>query len=70
MIDWAAIAVVGGVSFVGATVLVSLYALGLRLLSSDGGPVSSGRRLAAVACFALCAAGVLYGVYLIVPALH
>jgi hypothetical protein len=28
------------------------------------------RRVAAYACFALCALGVLYGVYLIVPTLH
>lgn len=68
MIDWGAFSVVALVSLVAAGALVSLYAAGLRLLAVDQRPVAA--RIGAYACFALCAVGVLYGIYLIVPALH
>jgi hypothetical protein len=70
MIDWGAFLVVGVVSLVAATAVVTVYAFGLRLLASPTGEVSRSRRALGYACFALCAIGVLYGVYLIVPALH
>jgi len=100
---------VAGASLISAAVVVSLYALGLRLLTSAGriptvepaeftgaitiltpaqaakeakrakkarkaNPLSEGQKraalVAAYSCFTLCAAAVLFGVYLIVPALH
>ena len=109
MIDWGAFFVVAGASLLSSTLVVSLYSLGLRLLTSSGralvvDPASfTGaitiltpkraakeakrqrksatanpltvfqKRLALVgayACFVLCVGAVLYGVYLIVPALH
>lgn len=101
--------VVAAVSLFSASVLVSLYSLGLRLLTTAGripsfdpaeftgaitvlgpkrakrqakrarkaakaNPLTAGQKrvalVGACSCFALCVAAVLYGVYLIVPALH
>lgn len=62
MIDWAAFAVVAVASFVAACVVVTLFALGVRLRIA-GHPMQ-------YLCFALCGAAVLFGIYLIVPALH
>lgn len=109
MIDWVAFLIVAAVSLVSAGLVVSLYALGLRLLTTAGrppvvepleftgaitvltpkraakeakrarkaakaNPLSPAQKrlalFAAYACFVLCALAVLYGVYLIVPALH
>jgi hypothetical protein len=66
MIDWAAFLVVLLATLVGASLVVSLYSLGLRLLDRSTGV----RRFAGVACFVVCALVVLYGVYLIIPAFH
>ena len=109
MIAWGAFLVVSSASLVSAALVVSLYALGLRLLTTAGriplvepheftgaitvltpkkaakqlkrarkaaaaNPLSDAQKMAALcagyACFTLCVAAVLYGVYLIVPALH
>jgi len=109
MIDWAAFLIVFAASLLAAALIVSLYALGLRLLTVSGripvvapadftdaitvitpekaaararkaakaakkNPLSHRQRqlafAAAVACFVLCGVAVLYGIYLIVPALH
>lgn len=109
MIDWAAFLVVAVAALVSTAVVVSLYSLGLRLLTTAGRiptvepaeftgaiTVLSPKRAAKDAkrarkalkanpltvaqkqlaqyagylCFALCGLIVLYGVYLIVPALH
>jgi hypothetical protein len=109
VIDWAAFLVVAAAALVSSAVVVSLYSLGLRLLTTAGriptvepaeftgaitvltparaaknakkalkarntNPLTPGqKRLAQYSgylCFALCAVIVLYGVYLIVPALH
>ncbi|POH63148.1 MULTISPECIES: peptidase [Cryobacterium] len=109
MIDWAAFLVVAAAALVSSAVVVSLYSLGLRLLTTAGRiptvepaeftgaiTVLSPARAAKDAkrarkalkanpltdiqksvaqyggylCFALCGLIVLYGVYLIVPALH
>ena len=109
MIDWAAFLIVSAASLVSAALVVSLYSLGLRLLTTAGriplvepheftgaitvltpkkaakqvkrarkaaaaNPLSDAqKRLALYAgftCFVLCGIAVLYGVYLIVPALH
>jgi hypothetical protein len=109
VIDWAAFVIVAAASLLAAAVVVCLYSLGLRLLTTAGrapvvepaeftgaitvltpaqaakeakrarkaakaNPLSSGQKQAALlgayACFTLSAFAVLYGVYLIVPALH
>ncbi|WP_353815589.1 peptidase [Agromyces sp. SYSU T00266] len=109
MIDWISFVIVLVASLVGASVVVSAYALGIRLLTVGGrtpvvapaeftdaitvispeeaaraakraakaarkSPLTDGQKRAAVvgawACFALSGLAVLYGIYLIVPALH
>jgi hypothetical protein len=67
MIDWGAFVLVAAVSLGGATLLVVLFATGLRLLASPSDSLVRTRRLAAVTCFALCGAAVLFGVYLVLP---
>ena len=109
MIDWSAFVIVSAASLFSAALLVSLYSLGLRLLTTAGriplvepheftgaitvltpkkaakqlkrarkaaaaNPLTPGMKRLAVytgcVCFVLCGLAVLYGVYLIVPALH
>lgn len=109
MIDWSAFLIVTVASLFSAALLVSLYSLGLRLLTTAGRipvvepheftgaitvltPKKAAKQLkrarkaaaanalsetqkrvalyAGYVCFALCGIAVLYGVYLIVPALH
>ena len=64
MIDWFAFASVAAAS------LVATYALGVRLMSSTSDVLPRTRRLTAIVCFAVCGALVLFGIYLVVPALH
>lgn len=68
MIDWQAFLLVALVSIGSAAAIVALYATGIRLLATE--PRRSGVAVGAYACFALAAAGALYGIYLIVPAFH
>ncbi|MEU9029192.1 hypothetical protein AB0D46_17050 [Streptomyces sp. NPDC048383] len=70
-IDWASLGSVFGVSLTATVALVALFTLGLVGLSKH--EAATERRGAAVmarsgayACFALCAAAVSYGIYLIV----
>lgn len=71
MIDWSAFVLVAVVALVAAAALVTLYASGLRLMAwSHSGSLMRTKRLGAVVCFVLCGALVLFGIYLIVPALH
>ncbi|MFJ8930524.1 MULTISPECIES: hypothetical protein [unclassified Streptomyces] len=70
-IDWAALGSVFGVSLVITVALVGLFTLGIVGLSKresaarDGGSATVATS-GAYACFALCAAAVAYGIYLIV----
>ncbi|WP_306334444.1 hypothetical protein [Streptomyces sp. KL118A] len=71
-IDWAALGSVFGVSLAVTVALVGLFTLGIVGLSqqdkaaaSTGGQATKART-GAYACFALCAAAVAYGIYLIV----
>jgi hypothetical protein len=66
MIDWAAFLIVLVTSIVSACLVVALFSLGLRLASVTG----VWRRSLAVASFAVCGLAILFGVYLIIPALH
>jgi hypothetical protein len=82
MIDWSAFLVVAVAALVGGVAVVCLFSLGVRLLAvgteydDEGDKVSvTGIRPQAATvggyvCFALSGLAVLYGVYLIVPALH
>ncbi|MFC8229099.1 hypothetical protein [Streptomyces sp. NPDC057287] len=72
-IDWAALASVFGVSLVITVALVGLFTLGITGLArqasstaTQGGGSGVLARGGAYACFALCAAAVAYGIYLIV----
>lgn len=65
MIDWMAFVTVVVATFVSASLLVTLFALGLRL--ADG--TAPWRRLAAIALFTVCVFVVGFGIFLIVPAL-
>ncbi|MEV0322178.1 hypothetical protein ACIBKX_00350 [Streptomyces sp. NPDC050658] len=74
-IDWAALGSVFGVSLGVTVALVGLFTLGIVGLSkheaaTSGAATSGGNTAAARAgayvCFALCAAAVAYGIYLIV----
>jgi hypothetical protein len=66
VINWGAFVIVAVVSIGSAAVLVSLFATGLRLLAF--GHRSTGARVGAYTCFALAAIGVLFGVFLMIPA--
>ncbi|GAA4925009.1 hypothetical protein ACFPM3_30940 [Streptomyces coeruleoprunus] len=70
-IDWAALGSVFGVGLVTTVALVSLFTLGLVGLSKQERAAQQGgsavlARTGAYACFALCAAAIVYGIYLIV----
>lgn len=66
MIDWAAFFVVAVSALIAACIIVTLFSLALRL--GDG--AAPWRRPASIAMYALCGLVVLFGIYLIVPALH
>ena len=82
MIDWGAFLIVGVSSLVATCVVASLFALGVRLHAVGTEYDDEGRKVAVTGirpraatvggyvCFVLCGIAVLYGVYLIVPALH
>jgi uncharacterized membrane protein YidH (DUF202 family) len=66
MIDWMAFVTVVVAALVAAGVLVTVFSLALRVGDSE----VPARRVASVALFAVCAFVVLFGIFLIVPALH
>jgi hypothetical protein len=68
VIEWGPFLLVAAVSVGAAAALVALFAAGLRLLAVDSARV--GIRAVAYSCFVVAALGALYGIYLIIPALH
>ncbi|GAA3746659.1 hypothetical protein GCM10022239_22770 [Leifsonia bigeumensis] len=76
MIEWGSFVIVAVASLVGACLLVTIAALGIRLFEAGtrarGVDPRTGRLAlaGARALFGVCGAVVLFGVYLIVPALH
>ncbi|NKX49007.1 hypothetical protein HER39_00065 [Arthrobacter deserti] len=71
--DWLAFVVVAVATLVSALVVVGFYGLGVRLLAVAADaplPRQPLVRSFAYLCFGVCAAAVLYGIYLIVPAFH
>lgn len=72
-IDWFAFVIVAVATLVASMTVVGFYGLGVRLLAVATDAVPTRQpvvRLGAYACFAVCVAAVLYGIYLIVPAFH
>ncbi|MGW1378333.1 hypothetical protein ACWD6P_29240 [Streptomyces sp. NPDC002446] len=74
-IDWAALGQVFGVSLVVTVGIVGLFTVGIVGTARKAGPEGeaavaagpgTGARAGAMAAFALCAAAVAYGIYLIV----
>ena len=66
MIDWMAFVTVVVAALVAACLLVTLFSLALRVGDSE----KTGRRFGSVALYAACGFVVLFGIFLIVPALH
>ncbi|GAB2960623.1 hypothetical protein LWP59_05460 [Amycolatopsis acidiphila] len=69
-IDWAALGSVFLIALVAVGVITSVFAVGVRGLAArttarDTGASGSGGLTAAIICFAVCAAIVGYGIYLI-----
>ncbi|MBA0050485.1 hypothetical protein E0L36_06105 [Streptomyces sp. AJS327] len=66
-IDWAALGQVFGVSLLATVGLVGVFTLGIVASSrtTTGGGGAALARTSAYACFAVCAAAVAYGIYLI-----
>ncbi|MCH6159586.1 hypothetical protein [Streptomyces marispadix] len=71
-IDWAALGQVFGVSLVASVALVGVFTLGIVGSSTGraegsqtGGGTTVLARTGAYTCFALCAAAVAYGIYII-----
>ena len=74
-IDWAALGQVAVVSIGVAVAVVVIFSLGILALShrdTNLQPGSPGTLAltGALLCFTACAATVIYGIYLIIPALH
>ena len=71
-VDWGSFVLVFVVALAASVLVIGTYSLGLRLLgageSRETRPVPA--TAGAYACFAVGVAAVLYGIYLIVPALH
>ncbi|WP_394940922.1 hypothetical protein [Psychromicrobium sp. YIM B11713] len=72
-INWAAFAVVAMATLVAALAVVTLFSFAVRLHAESMDRTGAARvriRIAGFICYLLCAAAVLYGVYLIVPFFH
>lgn len=70
-IDFAALGLVGAVTFIAAVVLVTVVSVGARLLvPGPSGAVSTSRRIGGWAMFALAGLAVLFGLYLVIPYFH
>jgi hypothetical protein len=67
-IDWAALGQVFGVSLVASVGLVGIFTLGIvgsATGRAEGGGSTVLARTGAYVCYALCAAAVAYGIYII-----
>ena len=83
-VDWGSIALVSVTALVATVVIVTFFSLGLRLLAIGSpddtddartGAVTASSRPAiatvgAILCIAVGVAGVLYGIYLVIPLFH
>ncbi len=66
-IEWAALGNVFGVSLLASIALVGVFTVGIMASAprKDGGSATVLSRTGAYTCFAVCAAAVAYGIYLI-----
>jgi hypothetical protein len=71
-VDWSAFVVVFLVALIVTVAVVTCYGLGLRLLGAGQSASTrpTGATVGAFACFAVSAAAVLYGLYLVIPQFH
>jgi len=75
-VDWGAFVVVFVVALAATAVIVTFFALGIRLFAAGatepvaGGPRSLPATVGGAACFAVGIAAVLAGLWLIVPQFH
>jgi hypothetical protein len=71
-INWGAFGLVFVAALVAAVVIVLFFSVAMRLLSL--GPDAQHRppaaTVGAIVCIAICAAAVLYGIYLVIPLFH
>ena len=67
-IDWASLGQVFGVSLLATVGIVGVFTLGIlgsSAVTQEGGGTTVFARSGAYACFAVCAAAVAYGIYII-----
>lgn len=66
-IDWVALVTVFGVSLLASIALVGVFSLGITGSAprKDGRGGTAAARTGSYVCFAVCAAAVVYGIYLI-----
>jgi hypothetical protein len=69
-IQWGSFFLVAAVALISAGVLAGFYAGGVRLLSTAQETGRPAATAAAYACFAVCIAAVLFGLWLVVPQFH
>ena len=72
MIDWGAFGLVLAAAFAASVLIVVVFSVGIRLLSTGESvrtrsPLATG---AAYLCIGICGAAVLYGLYLVIPQFH
>ncbi|RBP65712.1 hypothetical protein DFO66_104299 [Brevibacterium sanguinis] len=75
MIEWSSFLIVAVATWVSAVVVISLFSAAVRMRAAHIDMIEAGRPNALLkagywAVFAICGIVVLFGVYLIVPALH
>lgn len=82
MINWNSLILVAAVAIGSSVGLVTVFSLGMRLLtnarniqshtkkSAGASPMEALNRIGAYLMFTICASAVLYGIYLIVPYFH
>ena len=70
MIEWGSFFVVAAVALVATVVLTLFCSGGVRLLSDGRAAQDRVRVATAYACFAVCGAAVLFGLWLVIPQLH
>ena len=69
-IPWGNFALVAGTVLVATVLLCGAYSGGVRLLETADGSAAGARRAGAYACFAVCIAAVLFGLWVIIPQFH
>ena len=63
VVDWTALGNVVLLSFAGTLLLTGLFTTGVLSIEVEGARASTARRAVGLLCFALCAALVAFGIY-------